>query len=87
MSSYSFKSLGGNKYEMLYKNDSLGITFITPDGYSMDDYDLDFTEDGFNPCKNVVIRLQNPPKKLREIEVATNANVNYCRFFKRQLPD
>lgn len=28
---YSFKSLSNNKYEMFYKNDSLGITFITPD--------------------------------------------------------
>ena len=77
MKNYSFKSLGNNKYEMFYKKDSLGITFITPDGYSMDDYEIDFGEEDFNPCKNVVIRLQNPPKKLREIEVTTNANITF----------
>ena len=36
MSNYSFKSLGGNKYEMLYKGGSFGITFITPDEYTME---------------------------------------------------
>lgn len=77
MSSYSFKSLGGNKYEMLYKKDSLGITFITPDGYSIDDYELYFTEEDFKPCKDVVIKLQNPPKTFKSINIASNADITF----------
>ena len=74
---YSFKSLGDNKYEMFYKNDSLGITFITPDGCSIEDYEFDFTEDGFKPCKDVVIRLQNPPKTFKRIKVNSNADITF----------
>lgn len=74
---YSFKSLGNNKYEMFYKNDSLGITFITPDGCSIEDYEFDFTEDGFKPCKDVVIRLQNPPKTFKRIKVNSNADITF----------
>ena len=74
---YSFKSLGNNKYEMFYKNDSLGITFITPDGYSMDDYELYFTEEDFKPCKDVVIKLQNPPKTFKSINIASNADITF----------
>lgn len=77
MSNYSFKSLGGNKYEMFYKNDSLGITFITPDGYSIEDYELYFTEEDFKPCKDVVIKLQNPPETFKRIKVASNANITF----------
>ena len=77
MSNHSFKSLGDNKYEMFYKNDSLGITFITPDGYSMDDYELYFTEEDFKPCKDVVIKLQNPPKTFKSINVASNADITF----------
>jgi len=77
MKNYSFKSLGNNKYEMFYKKDSLGITFITPDGYSMDDYEIDFGEEDFNPCKNVVIRLQNPPEKIKKINVSSDASITF----------
>lgn len=77
MSNHSFKSLGGNKYEMLYKKDSLGITFITPDGYSMDDYELYFTEEDFKPCRDVVIKLQNPPKAFKSINIASNADITF----------
>lgn len=77
MSNHSFKSLGGNKYEMFYKNDSLGITFITPDGYSIEDYELYFTEEDFKPCKDVVIKLQNPPKTFKSISVASNADITF----------
>mgnify|MGYP000257934478 CR=1 FL=1 len=74
---YSFKSLGDNKYKMFYKNDSLGITFITPDGYSIEDYELYFTEEDFKPCKDVVIKLQNPPKTFKSINVASNADITF----------
>lgn len=74
---YSFKSLGDNKYEMFYKNDSLGITFITPDGYSIEDYQLYFTEEDFKPCKDVVIKLQNPPKTFKSINIASNADITF----------
>lgn len=74
---YSFKSLGDNKYEMFYKNDSLGITFITPDGYSIEDYELYFTEEDFKPCKDVVIKLQNPPKTFKSINIASNADITF----------
>lgn len=74
---YSFKSLGDNKYEMFYKNDSLGITFITPDGYSIEDYELYFTEEDFKPRKDVVIKLQNPPKAFKSINIASNADITF----------
>ena len=74
---YSFKPLGNNKYEMFYKNDSLGITFITPDGYSIEDYELYFTEEDFKPCKDVVIKLQNPPKTFKSINIASNADITF----------
>lgn len=74
---YSFKSLGNNKYEMFYKNDSLGITFITPDGCSIEDYELYFTEEDFKPCKDVVIKLQNPPKTFKSINIASNADITF----------
>ena len=74
---YSFKSLGDNKYEMFYKNDSLGITFITPDGYSIEDYELYFTEEDFKPCRDVVIKLQNPPKAFKSINIASNADITF----------
>lgn len=77
MSNHSFKSLGNNKYEMFYKNDSLGITFITPDGCSIEDYQLYFTEEDFKPCKDVVIKLQNPPKTFKSISVASNADITF----------
>lgn len=77
MNNYSFKSLGDNKYEMFYKNDSLGITFITPDGYSIEDYELYFTEEDFKPCKDVVIKLQNPPKTFKSINIASNADITF----------
>ena len=77
MSNYSFKSLGGNKYEMLYKGGSFGITFITPDGYSIEDYELYFTEEDFKPCKDVVIKLQNPPKTFKSINIASNADITF----------
>ena len=74
---YSFKSLGNNKYEMFYKNDSFGITFITPDGCSIEDYELYFTEEDFKPCKDVVIKLQNPPKTFKSINIASNADITF----------
>lgn len=74
---YSFKSLGDNKYEMFYKNDSLGITFITPDGCSIEDYEFYFTEEDFKPCKDVVIKLQNPPKTFKSINIASNADITF----------
>lgn len=74
---YSFKSFGNNKYEMFYKNDSLGITFITPDGYSIEDYELYFTEEDFKPCRDVVIKLQNPPKTFKSINIASNADITF----------
>jgi hypothetical protein len=77
MNNYSFKSLGNNKYEMFYKNDSLGITFITPDGYSIEDYELYFTEEDFKPCRDVVIKLQNPPKAFKRINVESNADITF----------
>jgi len=77
MSNYSFKSLGGNKYEMLYKGGSFGITFITPDGYSIEDYELYFTEEDFKPCRDVVIKLQNPPKAFKSINIASNADITF----------
>lgn len=77
MNNYSFKSLGNNKYEMFYKNDSLGITFITPDGYSIEDYELYFTEEDFKPCKDVVIKLQNPPKAFKRINVESSADITF----------
>lgn len=62
MSNYSFKPLDNNKYEMLYKGDSFGITFITPNDYSMDDYknSINFSEvKDLKACKDVVIGLKD----------------------------
>lgn len=79
MSSYSFKPLGNNKYEMLYNGDSFGITFITPDEYSMDDYknSINFSEvKDLKVCKDVVIRLKNEPEKTR-IKISSHAGVTF----------
>lgn len=79
MSNYSFKPLGNNKYEMLYNGDSFGITFITPDEYSMDDYknSINFSEvKDLKVCKDVVIRLKNEPEKTR-IKISSHAGVTF----------
>ena len=79
MSNYSFKPLGNNKYEMLYNGASFGITFITPDEYSMDDYknSINFSEvKDLKACKDVVIRLKNEPEKTR-IKISSHAGVTF----------
>ena len=77
MSDFTFKEVGKNEYETFMEGKTLNIFFKIPDGCSIEDYELYFTEEDFKPCKDVVIKLQNPPKTFKSINVASNADITF----------
>ena len=63
----------------------MGVSFITD--HNMEDYPISVSEfiDGqichYKPCKNVVIKLLNPPEKTKYIAISKDANLDFNSDF------
>ena len=79
----------GNLHKLFYNNGSkeydMGISFMTE--YDIEDYPITMpgvVNSGnchLNPCKNVVIKLLNPPEKTEKIEIARDAGIEFSGDF------
>lgn len=79
----------GDLYKLFYDNGSkeydMGISFMT--NHNIEDYALTMLEQingrdcYLNPCKNVVIKLLNPPEKTKRIEIARDADIEFSGDF------
>ena len=79
----------GDLYKLFYnsgvKGYDMGISFMTE--YDIEDYPITMpgvVNSGnchLNPCKNVVIKLLNPPEKTKSIEIARDAGIEFVGDF------
>ena len=79
----------GDLYKLFYDNGSkeydMGISFMTE--HNIEDYPITMpgvVNSGnchLNPCKNVVIKLINPPEKTEKIEIARDAGIEFAGDF------
>ena len=79
----------GDLYKLFYDNGSkeydMGISFMT--NYNIEDYPITILEEingrdcYLSPCKNVVIKLLNPPEKTKSIEIARDADIEFSGNF------
>lgn len=79
----------GDLYKLFYDNGSkeydMGISFMT--NHNIEDYAITMLEQingrdcYLNPCKNVVIKLLNPPEKTKRIEIARDADIEFSGDF------
>lgn len=79
----------GDLYKLFYnsgvKEYDMGISFMTE--YDIEDYPVTMpgvVNSGnchLNPCKNVVIKLLNPPEKTKSIEIARDAGIEFAGDF------
>ena len=79
----------GDLYKLFYnsgvKEYDMGISFMTE--YDIEDYPITMpgvVNSGnchLNPCKNVVIKLLNPPEKTKSIEIARDAGIEFVGDF------
>lgn len=79
----------GDLYKLFYnsgvKEYDMGISFMTE--YDIEDYPITMpgvVNSGnchLNPCKNVVIKLLNPPEKTKSIEIARDAGIEFSGDF------
>ena len=79
----------GDLYKLFYnsgiKEYDMGISFMTE--YDIEDYPITMpgvVSSGnchLNPCKNVVIKLINPPEKTEKIEIARDAGIEFSGDF------
>lgn len=79
----------GDLYKLFYDNGSkeydMGISFMT--NHNIEDYAITMLEEingrdcYLNPCKNVVIKLLNPPEKTKRIEIARDADIEFSGDF------
>lgn len=79
----------GDLYKLFYNNGSkeydMGISFMTD--RNIEDYPITMLEEingrdcYLNPCKNVVIKLLNPPEKTKSIEIARDADIEFSGDF------
>ncbi len=79
----------GDLYKLFYDNGSkeydMGISFITE--HNIEDYPITILEEingrdcYLSPCKNVVIKLLNPPEKTKNIEIARDAGIEFSGDF------
>lgn len=79
----------GDLYKLFYnsgiKEYDMGISFMTE--HNIEDYPITMhgvVNSGnchLNPCKNVVIRLLNPPEKTKSIEIARDAGIEFVGDF------
>lgn len=78
-----------NRYKLFFiegkKELDMGVSFITD--HDIEDYPISVTEfiDGqichYKPCKNVVIKLLNPPEKTKYIAISKDANLDFNSDF------
>ena len=79
----------GDLYKLFYnsgvKEYDMGISFMTE--HNIEDYPITMhgvVNSGnchLNPCKNVVIKLLNPPEKTKSIEIARDAGIEFSGDF------
>ena len=79
----------GDLYKLFYDNGSkeydMGISFMTE--HNIEDYPITILEEingrdcYLSPCKNVVIKLLNPPEKTKSIEIARDAGIEFSGDF------
>ena len=79
----------GNLHKLFYNNGSkeydMGISFMT--NHNIEDYPITILEEingrdcYLSPCKNVVIKLLNPPEKTKSIEIARDAGIEFAGDF------
>ena len=79
----------GDLYKLFYDNGSkeydMGISFMTD--HNIEDYPITILEEingrdcYLSPCKNVVIKLLNPPEKTEKIEIARDAGIEFAGDF------
>ena len=79
----------GDLYKLFYnsgvKEYDMGISFMTE--YDIEDYPITMpgvVNSGnchLNPCKNVVIKLLNPPEKTKSIEITRDAGIEFVGDF------
>ena len=79
----------GDLYKLFYntgiKEYDMGISFMTE--HNIEDYPITMpgvVNSGnchLNPCKNVVIKLLNPPEKTKSIEIARDAGIEFAGDF------
>lgn len=79
----------GDLHKLFYnsgvKEYDMGISFMTE--YDIEDYPITMpgvVNSGnchLNPCKNVVIKLLNPPEKTKSIEIARDAGIEFAGDF------
>lgn len=79
----------GDLYKLFYDNGSkeydMGISFMTE--HNIEDYPITILEEingrdcYLSPCKNVVIKLLNPPEKTEKIEIARDAGIEFAGDF------
>ena len=79
----------GDLYKLFYnsgvKEYDMGISFMTE--HNIEDYPITMpgvVNSGnchLNPCKNVVIKLLNPPEKTEKIEIARDAGIEFAGDF------
>ena len=72
-------------YNSGFKEHDMGISFMTE--HNIEDYPITIpgvVNSGnchLNPCKNVVIKLLNPPEKTEKIEIARDAGIEFSGDF------
>lgn len=79
----------GNLHKLFYNNGSkeydMDISFMTE--HNIEDYPITILEEingrdcYLSPCKNVVIKLLNPPEKTKSIEIARDAGIEFSGDF------
>ena len=79
----------GDLYKLFYnsgvKEYDMGISFMTE--HNIEDYPITILEEingrdcYLSPCKNVVIKLLNPPEKTKSIEIARDAGIEFAGDF------
>ena len=79
----------GDLYKLFYnsgfKEYDMGISFMTE--HNIEDYPITMpgvVNSGnchLNPCKNVIIKLLNPPEKTEKIEIARDAGIEFAGNF------
>lgn len=78
-----------DRYKLFYiegkKELDMGISFITD--HNIEDYPISVRESiagqicHYKPCKNVFIKLLNPPEKTKNIEISKDANLDFNSDF------
>ena len=79
----------GGLYKLFYNSGSkeydMGISFITE--HNIEDYPITILEQingrdcYLTPCKDVIIKLLNPPEKTKRIEIARDADIKFAGDF------